>query len=124
MFIRKSILILMLIVMTVGAGATVAQDSPKEIRFGTLQGAFIDNVNTMMVDQFQKAHPDIKVNVEYLTGDLGTVLAAQAAAGTLPDVTFCAPLFFRPARHHFPRRPAVSARGKRSGARSRRATTR
>lgn len=96
MLIRKLVLSLMLVVLTVGVGAAVAQDSPKEIRFGTLQGAFIDNVNTMMVDQFQKAHPDVKVTMEYLTGDLGTVLAAQAAAGTLPDVTFTADLFVVP----------------------------
>ncbi len=96
MLIRKLVLSLMLVVLTVGVGVAVAQDSPKEIRFGTLQGAFIDNVNAMMVDQFQKAHPDVKVTMEYLTGDTGTVLAAQAAAGTLPDVTFTADLFVVP----------------------------
>lgn len=96
MLIRKLVLSLMLVVLTVGVGVAVAQDSPKEIRFGTLQGAFIDNVNTMMVEQFQKAHPDVKVTMEYLTGDTGTVLAAQAAAGTLPDVTFTADLYVVP----------------------------
>jgi multiple sugar transport system substrate-binding protein len=65
-------------------------------RFATLQGAFIDNVNTMMEDQFKAMHPEVTLNVEYLTGDYSTALAAQAAAGTLPDVTFTADLFVVP----------------------------
>jgi multiple sugar transport system substrate-binding protein len=50
----------------------------------------------MLIEQFNKMHPDITVKVEYLTGDLGTVLATQAAAGTLPDITFTADLFVVP----------------------------
>jgi len=97
MFIRKFVLSLMLIALTVGVGVAVAQDSPKEFRFGTLQGAFVDNVNAMLVEQFNKLHPDITVKTEYITGDdISVSLAAQAAAGTLPDVTFTADLYVVP----------------------------
>jgi len=86
----------MLIALTVGGGVAVAQDSPKEFRFATLQGDFVDNVNAMLVEQFNKLHPDVTVKTEYLTGDYSSALAAQVAAGTLPDVTFTADLFVVP----------------------------
>ena len=95
MFTRKLLLSLMLIVLAFGFGTTAAQEQ-SVFRFGTLQGAFVDNVNAMLVEQFQAAHPDIEVQVEYLTGDIAAALAAQAAAGTLPDVTFTADLFVVP----------------------------
>jgi ABC-type glycerol-3-phosphate transport system substrate-binding protein len=94
---RKFVLFIMLIALTVGVGVAGAQDAKKEFRFGTLQGAFVDNVNTMLVDQFQKLHPEYDVKVEYITGDdISVALAAQAAAGTLPDVTFTADLYVVP----------------------------
>nr|MBA3873608.1 sugar ABC transporter substrate-binding protein [Anaerolineae bacterium] len=96
MFIRKFVLSLMLIALTVGVGVAVAQDAPKELRFATLQGSFIDGVNAKMIEEFAKIHPEIPVKMEVLTGDLGTVLAAQAAAGTLADVIFTADLFVVP----------------------------
>ena len=97
MLIRKFVLSIMLIALTVGVGVAVAQDSPKEFRFGTLQGSFIDNVNSMLVEQFNKLHPEITVKMEYITGaDISVPLAAQAAAGTLPDVTFTADLYVVP----------------------------
>lgn len=95
MFTRKLLLVLMLTMLALGFGTTAAQEQTV-FRFGTLQGAFVDNVNAMLVEQFQAAHPDIEVQVEYLTGDIAAALAAQAAAGTLPDVTFTADLFVVP----------------------------
>jgi len=97
MLIRKFTLSLFLIIFTVGVGVASAQDAKKEFRFGTLQGAFVDNVNTMLVDQFKALHPEYDVKVEYITGDdISIALAAQAAAGTLPDVTFTADLYVVP----------------------------
>lgn len=96
MFSRKLPMGFMLIILVLGFGVTAAQDAPTEFRFATLQGDFVDNVNTMLVEQFSALHPDIPVTVEYLTGDIAVALAAQAAAGTLPDVTFTADLFVVP----------------------------
>lgn len=93
---HKLFLVLMLIVLTLGVSVASAQDAQTEFRFGTLQGAFVDNVNAMLVEQFEALHPDMKVSVEYLTGDIAAALATQAAAGTLPDVTFTADLFVVP----------------------------
>jgi multiple sugar transport system substrate-binding protein len=97
MFNRKLSMGLMLIILVVGFGTATAQDAPTVFRFATLQGAFIDNVNTMLVEQFNALHPEIEVQVEYLpNGDISVPLTAQAAAGTLPDVTFTADLFVVP----------------------------
>ncbi|HVU13837.1 MAG TPA: extracellular solute-binding protein [Phototrophicaceae bacterium] len=89
--------LLSLIVLTVGANVTSAQDSGKTLRFGTLTGSFIDGVNKMMVDQFQAAHPDVTVKTEVITGDdISVPLVAEAAADSLPDVTFTADLYVVP----------------------------
>jgi multiple sugar transport system substrate-binding protein len=97
MFTRKYALAILLLslVMVVGVSATTAQQ--KEFRFGTLQGDFVDNVNSMLVEQFNRLHPDIEVKVEYITGaDISVPLVAQAAAHSLPDVTFTADLYVVP----------------------------
>ncbi len=88
----------MLVLLSVGVmSPVVAQDSGKTIRFGTLTGSFIDGVNTMMVDQFTAAHPDVTVKTEVLTGDdISIPLIAQAAAHSLPDVIFTADLYVVP----------------------------
>ncbi len=96
MFSRKLSMGVMLIILVLSSSITAAQDTPAEFRFATLQGDFVDNVNAMLVEQFNALHPDIPVTVEYLTGDIAVALAAQAAAGTLPDVTFTADLFVVP----------------------------
>ena len=97
MLIRKIMLGLMLTVLVVGASIAVAQDAPKELRFGTLQGSFIDGVNEKMVAEFAKLHPDIPVKLEVLDGaTLDVTLAAQAAAGSLADVIFTADLYVVP----------------------------
>ncbi len=88
----------MLVLLTIGVmSPVVAQDGEKTIRFGTLTGSFIDGVNTMMVDQFTAAHPDVTVKTEVLTGDdISIPLIAQAAAHSLPDVIFTADLYVVP----------------------------
>ncbi|MBI1255845.1 MAG: extracellular solute-binding protein [Chloroflexi bacterium] len=98
MLTRKIVLALMLVLLSVGVmSPVVAQDSGKTIRFGTLTGSFIDGVNTMMVDQFTAAHPDVTVKTEVLTGDdISIPLIAQAAAHSLPDVIFTADLYVVP----------------------------
>ena len=84
MFMRKVVLSLMLAVFAIGASAATAQDTPKELRFGTLQGTFIDGVNAKMIEEFAKIHPDIPVKLEVLDGaTLDVTLAAQAAAAAL-----------------------------------------
>ena len=84
---RLTVVALSLLVIAILATSFVqAQDEVTEIRFGTLSGAFIDAVNEMLVTSFEEAHPDINVNVEYVTGDYAGALTAQAAAGSLPDV--------------------------------------
>lgn len=97
MFIRKFVLSLMLIALTVGVGVAVAQDAPKELRFGTLTGWAVDNVNALLIKQFAALHPDIPVKMEVLDGaTLDVQLAAQAAAGSLADVIFTADLYVVP----------------------------
>ncbi|MBX3085552.1 MAG: extracellular solute-binding protein [Anaerolineae bacterium] len=97
MLIRKFILALMLVALAMGAGVAGAQDAPKELRFGTLQGSFIDGVNAKMVEEFAKIHPDIPVKMEVLDGaTLDVTLASQAAAGSLADVIFTADLYVVP----------------------------
>lgn len=97
MFIRKVVLGLMLSALAVGASVAVAQEAPKELRFGTLQGSFIDGVNAMLISEFAKLHPDIPVKLEVLDGaTLDVTLAAQAAAGSLADVIFTADLYVVP----------------------------
>jgi multiple sugar transport system substrate-binding protein len=80
--------------------AVVGTASARQVttfRFGTLQGSFVDNVNAMLVEQFNQLHPDIEVSMEYITGaDISVPLIAQAAAGTLPDVVFTADLYVVP----------------------------
>jgi multiple sugar transport system substrate-binding protein len=95
MFKRALFIALLLIIPVMGISAARAQE--KSIRFGTLTGAFIDAVNDLLVQNFNKLHPDVKVNVEPIPGDkLETTLASQAAAKNLPDVVFLADLYVVP----------------------------
>ncbi len=94
MILRKMILAALAIALL--SLSFVSAQETTEIRFGTLTGAFIDNVNEMLVDKFQEDHPDVEVKVEYVTDDYAGALTAQAAAGTLPDVIFIADLFVVP----------------------------
>jgi len=96
MYNRKLLLVLVFVVLAMSVSFAVAQDA-KELRFGTLQGSFVDNVNSTLVDQFTALHPDVPVNMQYLDGaTLDTQLATMAAAGDLPDVIFTADLYVVP----------------------------
>jgi multiple sugar transport system substrate-binding protein len=88
----------MLVLLTIGVmSPVVAQDSAKTLRFGTVTGSFVDGVNKMLVDEFTAAHPDVTVKTEVLTGaDISVPLVAEAAADSLPDVTFTADLYVVP----------------------------
>jgi multiple sugar transport system substrate-binding protein len=89
---------MMLAILLVGLlslSVATAQDVTS-IRFGTLTGWSVDDVNAMLVEAFNEKHPDIEVQVEYVTDDYAGALTAQAAAGTLPDVVFIADLFVVP----------------------------
>ena len=98
MFTRKIVLLGLLLVLIVGVSSpTAAQDSGKTLRFGTVTGSFVDGVNKMLVDEFTAAHPDVTVKTEVLTGsDISVPLVAEAAADSLPDVTFTADLYVVP----------------------------
>ncbi|MCA0453675.1 MAG: extracellular solute-binding protein [Chloroflexi bacterium] len=97
MFIRKVVAGLMMSAFAIGGSVAVAQDAPKEIRFASLQGSFVDGVNTMLIEQFEALHPDVTVKFEVLDGaTLDVTLAAQAAAGSLADVIFTADLYVVP----------------------------
>jgi len=97
-FTRKIVLALMLVLLTIGVISPVAaQDTGKTLRFGTVTGSFVDNVNAMMIAQFNKLHPDVTVKTEILTGsDISVPLVAEAAAHSLPDVIFTADLYVVP----------------------------
>lgn len=95
---QKTVLSLMLLVAIalLSVSAAVAQDQPTTIRFGTVNDPAVDRVNQMLVENFNTLYPDIEVSVEYISGDLAANFAAQAAAGTLPDIVFLADLFVVP----------------------------
>jgi multiple sugar transport system substrate-binding protein len=84
------------IALVLSVSASVAQDLPSSIRFGTINDPAVDRVNQMLVQNFNTLYPNIEVSVEYITGDLAANYAAQAAAGTLPDVIWLADLFVVP----------------------------
>src|SRR5579864_7906807 len=64
--------------VSVGAYSPAQAQTQKSIRFGTQTGAFIDNVNALLVKNFNTLHPDVTVNVEPIPGaQLETTLAAE-----------------------------------------------
>lgn len=93
---RRLALVAMLVALFAVLAVSLVQAQVTEIRFGILQGPPVEPVTALMVDQFNASHPDVTVKIEYLTGDIAAGLAAQAAAGTLPDVVFLADLFVVP----------------------------
>lgn len=93
---KRTVVALSLVLLVILATSFVQAQDVTELRFGTLSGAFIDAVNQMLVDSFEEAHPDVNVKMEYVTGDYGGALTAQAAAHTLPDVVFIADLYVVP----------------------------
>jgi multiple sugar transport system substrate-binding protein len=89
----KIFFITVLVILT--ASLTSAQDVDS-IRFGILPGPPVETTANLMVERFNELHPDVEVQLEFLSGDLAAGYAAQAAAGTLPDVIFTADLFVVP----------------------------
>jgi multiple sugar transport system substrate-binding protein len=86
---------LLIVLLIASTSLSFAQDA-ESIRFGILAGPPVEPVANLMVEGFNAIHPDIEVELEFLSGDLAAGYAAQAAAGTLPDVIFTADLFVVP----------------------------
>ena len=86
---------LVIILLIASTSISFAQDDGT-IRFGTVAGPPVEPVVHLMIERFNEIHPDVEVVIEYLSGDLAAGYAAQAAAGTLPDVLFTADLFVVP----------------------------
>lgn len=86
---------LIVAVLMISTSLLVAQDVTS-LRFGILAGPPVEPTAMLMVERFNELHPDIEVELEFLSGDLAAGYAAQAAAGTLPDVIFTADLFVVP----------------------------
>lgn len=94
---RYTTLIFFVALFTIMTSFTIAQeDTPDSIRFGVVAGEFAEQSIELMVERFNEIHPDVEVILEYASGDLSAAYAAQAAAGTLPDVIFTADLFVVP----------------------------
>ncbi|MCC7446829.1 MAG: extracellular solute-binding protein [Anaerolineae bacterium] len=90
---------LVLILATVLANAPAAlSQGEKSIRFATYNSEFVNAVNDMLVQNFNKLHPDVKVNVEYIATNpaIEQQFASQAAAKNLADVVFLADLYVVP----------------------------
>ena len=81
--------------LALGVAPTLAQD-PVQLRFAAINDPAIDRVQQMLVQTFQDSHPGSTVSVEYISGDVATQYATQAAAGSLADVLFTADLFVVP----------------------------
>ena len=97
MLTRKIVLVVLLLVLIVGVSSPTAAQDAKTLRFGTVTGSFVDGVNKMLVDEFTAAHPDVTVKTEVIAGaDISVPLVAEAAADSLPDVTFTADLYVVP----------------------------
>ena len=84
-----------MVTLALSTSVLVSQDATS-IRFGILAGPPVEPTANLMVEAFNEIHPDIEVELEFLSGDLAAGYAAQAAAGTLPDVIFTADLFVVP----------------------------
>lgn len=96
MHTRKFIIMAALCLVALMAFGTVSAQEVTSIRFATVNDPNINKVTEMLVDAFHEKHPDVEVQIEYLTGEYSDALAAQAVAGTLPDVVFTADLFIVP----------------------------
>src|SRR5262249_27184737 len=93
---RKIAISLFLLAAALLSSANMVRAQEKTMRFGTLTGAFIDDVKDLLIQNFNKIHPDVKVSLEPIVGDTAQTLAAQAAAKNLPDVVFLADLYVVP----------------------------
>ncbi len=95
---KKLLLLLAMIIAMVSCGGKTAEkkDAPTEakkvsgnIRFATWTGnPEEDKALKMMIAEFEKANPDIKVEYTPLTGDYNQVLTTQMSGGQGPDVFY------------------------------------
>src|SRR5258708_21365399 len=94
---KFAVSLLMLFTALLSSANIVLGQAQKSIRFATLNDPFVATVNEKLVENFNKLHPDVKVNIEYIPGaELPTTLASQAAAKNLADVVFLADLYVVP----------------------------
>jgi len=94
---KRIVASLLMLAVALLSSASTALGQGKSIRFATLNSPFVDNVNETLIANFNKLHPDVKVNVEYIPGDeLPTTLSSQAAAKNVADVVFLADLYVVP----------------------------
>jgi multiple sugar transport system substrate-binding protein len=94
---KRIVASLLMLAVALLSSATTALGQEKSIRFATPNDPFVSAVNDMLVANFKKLHPDVKVNVEYVAGaELPTQFASQAAAKNLADVVFLADLYVVP----------------------------
>src|SRR5438874_9154630 len=95
---RIAISLLMLVTTLISSASIANSQAQKSIRFATYNSDFVNAVNDMLVANFEKLHPDVKVNVEYIASNpaLEQQFAAQAAAKNLADVVFLADLYVVP----------------------------
>lgn len=95
--LKKALIAALLVMLALTSLQQPAHAQSKTLRFATINPESIQPVNQMLVDHFQKTHPDYKVEVEYIPGDkLVETFTTQAAAKTLPDVVFLADLYVVP----------------------------
>ncbi len=90
-------ILLGLTILLLSVSAAAGQDQITTIRYGTLTDPNVAPVDELLIEHFNEIYPDIEVQVEPLTFEqLETTYAAQAAAGTLPDILWLADLFVVP----------------------------
>src|SRR5258706_3036272 len=89
-------LVMLVTAFLTSTSAALSQEQ-KSIRFATPNDPFVSAVNDMLVANFNKLHPDVKVNIEYVPGaELPTTFASQAAAKNVADVVFLAAFYVVP----------------------------
>lgn len=91
----KKLVLVCFVLCLLSLSAVSAQETTT-LRFGILSGPPVEPTANLMIEYFKTIHPDVEVQVEFLSGDLAAGYAAQAAAGALPDVIFTADLFVVP----------------------------
>ena len=79
-----------------GAAAPSNSSGKKVLRFFTSSGDHATAANKLMIDAFQKLHPDFEVQVDYGGSDYADKIFTMAAAGNLPDVIYTADIYTAP----------------------------
>jgi len=90
-------ILLLIVLLVLSVSAAAGQDQITTIRFGSIVDDAVAPVGELLIAHFNEIYPDIEVQVELLDFDqMETTYAAQAAAGTLPDIVWLADLFVVP----------------------------